>query len=249
MTALATAKASRFERWTYHLFTLASGNIAYKGGIAVLDLSTGKVEPGHAELDAFVIGKFEETVDATSADKLVQVNLGKEIEVEWWANSGTSALASTDVGNLCFVEDDQTVGKVGAGASVAGRVWAVDSVKGVAVEKLQTPPMPGSGGYSTETTAPAYASNDSIIPANPRHDAIYDVPTTGAASTITLPATASEGTRLWFHADGTKNAHTVQYRDATGPANLTTALTASKRHLVVAQFLNGIWTANAYVSP
>ncbi len=54
---------------------------------------------------------------------------------------------------------------------------------------------------------------------------------------------------LYFVADGTKNGHTVTYRDATGTVALTTALTASKRHLVVATFLNGLWNANAYVGP
>lgn len=98
-------------------------------------------------------------------------------------------------------------------------------------------------------SAPAFASNDSTIPTNPASDAIYDVPATSAASTITLPATARERTRLTFFADGVKNAHTVQYRDATGPTNLTAALTASKRHVVVAVFLGGKWGAVAGVSP
>lgn len=97
-------------------------------------------------------------------------------------------------------------------------------------------------------TLPAYVGNDSaptvIVPA-----AVYDVPATGAASTITLPAAPPDGSRAVFLADGTKNAHTVQYRDATGPTNLTTALTASKRHEVLVYALGGKWFANAYVSP
>jgi len=92
-------------------------------------------------------------------------------------------------------------------------------------------------------------SNDSVIASDPASGLIYDIPTTAAASTVTLPAAAAEGTILYFVADGTKNGHTVQYRDATGPVNLTTALTASKRHQVTAIYLNAKWTANAYVSP
>lgn len=98
-------------------------------------------------------------------------------------------------------------------------------------------------------TATAFAANDSIIAANPPSGTTYDIPTTGAASTVTLPATAAEGTILYFTADGTKNGHTVQYRDASGPVNLTTALTASKRHLVVAIRQGSLWFCNAYVSP
>ena len=99
-----------------------------------------------------------------------------------------------------------------------------------------------------ETAPPAFVSNDLIIPASPASGAVYDIPTTGAASTVTLPATAEEGCILHFVADGTKNGHAVTYRDATGPANLTSALAASKRHLTTAIFLNGKWNANAYVS-
>ncbi len=252
MTALSAAKASRFERWTYHQFTLASGNVAYQGGLACLDLSTGKVEPGHEETDLLVIGTFDETVDATAADKQVNVNLRKEIEVEWWANSGDNAVVSTDVGSYCYVEDDQTVGSEAAGRAIAGRVWAVDATKGVAVEKLQAVPAAIAsldGLPLLETSPGAFAAGDLVIGASPNSGAIYEVPATAANSTITLPATADEGTELTFVADGTNNAHTVQYRDATGPTNLTAALTASKRHMVKAAFLNSKWRAIAYVSP
>lgn len=250
MTALASGRMTSRERWTRRRFRLASGNVAYKGGIACLDLSTGYVEPGHTETDLFVIGLFAEDMDATAAAKLVDVDLGREIEVVWFANGGN--VSASDVGALCYVLDDQTVTMTPTGASVAGRVWAVETTRGVAVERLQAIPAAVSsldGLGAVETALAAFSSNNINVGANPNSGAIYDVPATGAASTITLPATAVEGTILYFVADGTKNAHTVQYRDATGPTNLTSALTASKRHMVVASFLNGNWYANAYVSP
>lgn len=252
MTALSQERMRARERWTYYDFTLASGNKAYKNALAAIDLSTGKCEPGHAETDLFVIGYFDQTVDATSAEKSVRVNLVEEIEVEWLANSVSDPIADTDLCSLCYVEDDQTVSALATGHSIAGRVWAVDSLKGVAVQKLQSLPANNAtldGLAAVETTLAAFSSNNINVGASPNSGAIYDVPTTGAASTITLPATATEGTIIYFVADGTKNGHTVQYRDATGPVNITTALTASKRHTVIAAFLNGIWTANAYVSP
>ena len=253
MTALANKRVPSRETWKFKQFTLAVGNIAYPNGIATLDLSTGKVEPGHAETDLFVIGHFadQQIVDATSAEKLVNIDLGREVNVDWFGNDASS-IAATDLGSLCYVKDDQTVTLVPTGASIAGRIWGVDSVKGVAVEFLASLPAATSsldGLAAVETTLAAFSSNNINLGSNPNSGAIYDVPTTGAASTITLPATAVEGTILTFVADGTKNAHTVQYRDATGPVNLTTALTASKRHMVIAAFLNGIWNANAYVSP
>jgi hypothetical protein len=147
------------------------------------------------------------------------------------------------LGALCYIVDDQTVQIIPGGGSVAGRVWGVDSIKGVAVQKTASS---SAGSSLLKETLAAFASNNTNAPSTP---GIYDVPTTSGASTVTLPAAAVEGSVLYFVADGTKNANTVTYRDATGTVSLTTALTASKRHLVVATFLNGIWNANAYVSP
>lgn len=253
MTALAKGRQTTAERWTYKQFTLASGNIAYKGGLACIDLSTGKVEPGHAETDLLVIGKFDEDMDASAADKLVNVNLIREIEIEWWANATAGdAVVATDLGSLVYVFDDQTVTRTSTGRSFAGRCWGVDSAKGVAVEKLQAvPTMPATlEGMELAATSPgAFAAGDLVIANNPASGTVFELPATAANSTVTLPATAVEGTLIHFVADGTLNGHTVQYRDATGPVNLTTALTASKRHLVSCIFLNSKWRANAYVSP
>ncbi len=247
MTILAMERMRDFERWTYHKFTLAVGNKAWKHAALGIDLSTGKVEPMHGEADLLFIGLCERTVDATSVEKQVNVNLCKEIEVEFWASAG--GITDANRGSIAYFTDDNTVTLAPNGA-VAGRIWAYDSARGVAIEKLQNPGVGGGSGVAlNETAAVAFVSNDSIVAAEPASGAVIDIPTTAAASTVTLPATAAEGTFLTFVADGTKNGHTVQYRDATGPVNLTTALTASKRHQVHAVFLNGKWTANAYVSP
>lgn len=77
----------------------------------------------------------------------------------------------------------------------------------------------------------------------------YDVPTTGGASVITLADPTAVGQRLRFRADGTKNGHTVQYKQANGAAALTTALTASKRHFCEFVSDGTVWVGSAYVSP
>jgi hypothetical protein len=248
MTALAQERMSSIERWTYRQFPLAVGFKAFQNGAACIDLTLGKVVPARLGFDLFPIGKFNETVDATAAELPVNVNLGTEVEVEWWANSGGSITAAM-VGQICYLLDDQTVQASPNGASAAGRIWAVDAIKGVAVQKLGGSSTAGGGGAAPLGTLPAYTSNNSNVPTSPDSGLIFDVPTTAAASTITLPATAAEGCILRFVADGTKNGHTVTYRDATGTVALTTALTASKRHFVEAARLNGLWFANAYVSP
>jgi hypothetical protein len=88
-----------------------------------------------------------------------------------------------------------------------------------------------------------------VLPDNPETGTVYSIPQTAGASTITLPATAREGTEITFVADGALNDHTVQFVDATGTANLTTALTANKRLLVTCIHLNDLWYANAYIGP
>lgn len=236
-----------FEAWSFHKFPLAVGNKAWKHAGVGIDLSTGKIEPMHTESDLFFIGLANETIDATSAEKQLDVNLLGEIIVEFFVNDASSILA-TDLGKLAYFKDDNTL-TLTPGGSLAGRIWAVDATRGVGIQKLASGGGNGSGGSFVKTAAVAFVSNDSIVLTDPQTGAIFDVPTTAAASTVTLPASAAEGTQLVFVADGTKNGHTVQYRDATGPVNLTTALTASKRHMVIAAYLNGKWNANAYVSP
>lgn len=245
MTALATDRALTAEVWRKRMFTLASGTKAYKNAAIGFDTTTQKVKPMAASSTLFFLGFAMDQVDATSADKPIAVDMITQMDLSWFANdTGGNAVVAGNITGLCYFKDDQTVTIVAAGNSVAGRVWAVDATYGVLVQKIapniQAPLVGG---------ALAFSSNNINLANNPPNLTVYDVPTTGAASTITLPATALNGERIYFVADGTKNGHTVQYVDATGPTNITTALTASKRHQVECIFLNNKWTANAYVSP
>lgn len=247
MTALVRARANTIERVTYKLYTLTSGLKAWKGGQAFLDPSTGKVRPASSLPGMLAIGLFDRDVDASAGEKQVNINFGMEREFIWIANDVGAPVPSSSIGAFCYFLDDQTVTAL-SGGTLAGRVWDVQTGRGVLVERLLSG-SPSYGAGLTAGTFPAYVANDGIIPSNPVSGSIFDIGTTAAPVNVTLPATAREGTMLRFVADGTKNAHTVTYRDATGPANLTTALTAAKRHQVDVTFLNSKWTANAYVSP
>jgi len=251
MSALTAARQEPREiTWTERKFPLNGGSKAFAGGIACIDLTDGVVRPAANATTQVPIGIFQEDVDNSAGadgDLSVNVSLSRTVNGRWFLNDpGAGAATSAHVGQDCFLLDDQTVTMTPTGASKAGRVWAVATKDGsscVAVEG-----MPFESVLAPVPVAPAYAANDSA-PASIVAGGFYDVPTTGAASTITLPAAAPDGTIAYFMADGTKNGHTVTYRDATGPTALTAALTASKRHLCVVSKLGGKWFANAMVSP
>lgn len=245
MTVAAADRRRRTEFWKTVDFTFLTGDIGYKGTRAFLNPNTGKVVcvpvPG-----LLAIGMFAETVDSSAGDKPCQVDLeGGGIWVEWFANdTAGNAVLATDVGKLAYHGDDQTVSITPIGKVLAGRIWKIDANKGVAVQKLD----PAIDAAAPTPAVASYTAND-YAPAAIVNGAVYDVPTTAAASTITLPLAAADGTVAYFSADGVKNAHTVQYRDVTGPVLLTTALTAAKRHLVTVAKRDGKWSANAYVAP
>lgn len=248
MTAQSAARAQTERRWKYKQFTLKSGSVAWQGGGAMLELATAKVvpcaTPAATTTGYFFLGNFAESVDATSADKIVNIDLVEEVVTKRYVNAtSTDAVGATDIGKIVYFLDDQTVTITRSNRVVAGRVWDIDSNGGIHVQKPHSSFTPGA-----TLNLPAFAANDSA-PADITNDAVYDVPTTAAASTVTLPAAALDGTTAKFVADGTKNGHTVTYRDATGTVALTTALVASKRHLVIATKSGGKWFANAYTSP
>ncbi len=96
-------------------------------------------------------------------------------------------------------------------------------------------------------TLAAFAAGATAVATRPPTGTVYDVPTTAAASTIDLPADAPEGTILHFVADGTKNGHTIQFRDVA--TAISAALTASKRIAATAIHLNDKWHVTVTVGP
>lgn len=139
MTALAMERATREDRWTHQVFPLATGKKAWKGGAAAIDTATGYVVPAVTGTGLVFIGKFDETIDNTDGSVPVQisVNLIREVVLHWFANAGGGdAVAASDIGQDAYLLDDQTVTITSTGRSKAGRIWAVDAARGVAVEVL-----------------------------------------------------------------------------------------------------------------
>jgi hypothetical protein len=221
---------------------LTNALLAEKGKRAFLDSATGKVviAPSGTTVD---IGEFAETRTGDGTQG-VMIRLHYDLVSRRWANDTVVAVAATDIGRVCFIKDASTVSKSPAGGRQrAGMVLEVSTL-GVVVASMMDMPMP-----APTQAVPAFVAGDLVVPDYPRPGAFIDVPTTAANSTVTLPANAIEGCEITFIADGTKNGHTVTYRDATGPVSLTAALTLSKRHLVRACFLGGKWACSSTVAP
>ncbi len=247
MTALTAQRARNAHSRKHFTFTLKSGSKAWKGAAICLELATGKVIPAAAGEGLFYLGLADDTVDATSADQELSVDLIQELWGSYFVNATAGdAVGATDVGKLCYFLDDQTVTISAYGRPVAGVVLGVSTTKGVLVQKLER--VHGLLPAPLAAVFPAFVAND-FVPLRVQHDSVIDLPAPAGVSPVTLPAGSPDGTRVYFVADGTKNGHTIQYRDATGPTSLTTALTASKRHLCVCVKRDGKWYANAYVSP
>ncbi|HJW23765.1 MAG TPA: hypothetical protein VJ576_02615 [Rhodocyclaceae bacterium] len=128
MTAL-TQDRNTAERAGQRLSAgVAAGVKCLAGGIAVLD-AAGNIKPGVAAAGLICAGRFEETVD-NSAGLAGDVTAAARGGVFRFANSAAGdAIAAADIGELCYIVDDQTVAKTSnSGArSVAGTVEDVDS--------------------------------------------------------------------------------------------------------------------------
>lgn len=150
-----------------------------------------------------------------------------------------------------FVVDNQTVSADRQSATGAMRGFA-----GIAIEVdtatssvfVFVNPINGALNLPFVATLPAFAAADSA-PTSIAHEAHYDIPTTAANSTISLPAATSypDGLTAYFHADGIKNGHTLTFRDVA--TAISAATIASKRILAIASVMGGKWAVTLTVGP
>lgn len=131
-------------------FPVAASVKIYNGAIVVLD-SSGNAKPGVAGTGLTCVGRALQQAD-NSSGLAGAIKVDVEQGVFWYANSGGGdAIAAANVGQLCYVVDDQTVAltKGGEARSIAGTIVAVDSTKGVAVH------MQLSGALSASSVTPS----------------------------------------------------------------------------------------------
>lgn len=136
---LTADKMVRRETWKFKQFNLKQSQTAFKGGIAAIKQADAKAYAGPQATGYVMIGTFAEDVTNTAADQLVNVDLGREVNLIWFDNATAGdAVAATDFGKLCYIVDDHTVTITSSGASICGVVWGVDATKGVLVEVGRT---------------------------------------------------------------------------------------------------------------
>lgn len=135
MAALSDKRALKVVRFSTKELP-ATAATYYQGGLVGWDTSVGRVIKGAASTTFLPIGyATENTVIAANGD-LLHVTLFREVVAIWFANLAAAPVVSASLGGLCYVADDQSV-RVDDNTnanSVAGRVWQLDTNKGVLVE-------------------------------------------------------------------------------------------------------------------
>lgn len=104
----------------------------YQGSIVAID-ADGYAIPGKKAAGLKAAGRAEETVENTGKDGEATVRVTRGVFVFENSSTASNKLGPADMLGPCYIEDDQTVTKAAAGASMAGLVVRVDD-DGVAVE-------------------------------------------------------------------------------------------------------------------
>lgn len=122
-----------FDAPRYDYPVLAATTI-YAGGMVAID-ATGYAIPAELTAGIKIVGVAREYVDNSAgadAAKNVRVHAGMAV---WYDNDTTNAVDQADLGDVCYVFDDETVRDyVGGGVNViAGTVMDLDATKGVLV--------------------------------------------------------------------------------------------------------------------
>lgn len=128
MTALASDRDTPSRDGNIFSYPVAAAKKIYAGSLVMLDAS-GNMVPGATATGQIAVGRAREFVDnsaGSAGDLACEVEQG----AFRWANSAAGdAIAAAEIGDLCYIVDDQTVAKTdGTGTrSVAGTIVDVDA--------------------------------------------------------------------------------------------------------------------------
>jgi hypothetical protein len=139
MMALAEDRPTRNRLGAKFSYSVGAAKTIYGG--ALIALHDGYAVPGYVHVGLKAVG-----IAAHAVDNSLGADGAETIEVEegifQFENYASDLIDITDIGNACFIYDDQTVAKTSGGAarSIAGIVRDVDS-DGVWVEVRNTMSM------------------------------------------------------------------------------------------------------------
>lgn len=226
---------------------VAAATKIYRGGLVCLNLS-GYAVPGSASAVLRAIGRAEATQDNTSGsagDLNVEVSRG----TFRFANSaGDDAITLADVGQPCYVVDDQTVARTDANGtrSYAGRVMLKDAT-GVWVE-LGVAPDPrnvdvlleaGASLASAQYMFVTMDSNGDVVLADAAGEdcigVVQNAPASGAVAIVRVAGVTNviastsinPGVRLATTSAGKSKAAVAGNYDATGNSATDASLDGS----------------------
>ena len=129
MAALTASRLTPHRTPGARNLPLAAGAKVFQGSIVALSVATGYATKGAVATTLRGAGVAEATVDNTSgADGALSVST--RIGVWQFQNSAAGdQITRADIGNSCYIVDDQTVAKTNGGGtrSVAGVIYDVDA--------------------------------------------------------------------------------------------------------------------------
>lgn len=99
--------------------TMLAGGTVYEGGMIQV-LTTGLLNRGGATNAQQVVGRSKETIVTAATGARCKYESG----IFSYNNSVSNACATSDIGNICYVEDDNTVASTGT--VIAGIVESID---------------------------------------------------------------------------------------------------------------------------
>ena len=127
MTALTQDRNTKKRGGTDFSRPVAAGVKVLAGSLVAIS-ATGFATPGAVATTLKADGRAEETVDNTAgADGDVSVKVHKGVFL--FANEATDLITVADIGNDCYIFDDQSVAKTNGAAtrSIAGKIMDVDA--------------------------------------------------------------------------------------------------------------------------
>jgi hypothetical protein len=235
--------------------TLTSGQKVWTGGLAAV-ATTGKLVNGTGgSTTVKVIGTFVHDYDATGGEITALVKLYRPFQGVYLTNYVTDPVVTADIGKQVYVFDNHQVCHTAGSNAVAGIAWGFNSKGAVLVEMLAQTATQAVLTSALDTSA-LFDDSDNWAPTagslvSGTTFVIGSAATLDDNGTVTLPTSGvPAGTVVKFAANGTQGAYTITYQQ--GSTTLTTALTASVRHLVIAENVGdattAIWVVNAYVN-